>query len=56
MATLFGMALGGWRSGAIFDYAGSYRAAFANGPAWNLLNVTIATWLLLRSLTRMAFA
>ena len=48
MATLFGMALGGWMSGAIFDYAGSYRAAFANGLAWNLLNVTIATWLLLR--------
>src|ERR1700747_3528915 len=31
MATLFGMALGGWMSGAIFDYAGSYHAAFANG-------------------------
>jgi MFS family permease len=56
MATLFGMALGGWMSGAIFDYAGSYRAAFANGLAWNLLNVTIATWLLLRSRTRMVFA
>ena len=52
MATLFGMALGGWMSGAIFDYAGSYRAAFANGLAWNLLNVTIATWLLLRSRTQ----
>jgi MFS family permease len=49
MATLFGMALGGWMSGAIFDYTGSYRAAFGNGIAWNLLNVTIATWLLLRS-------
>jgi len=56
MATLFGMALGGWMSGAIFDYTGSYRAAFANGLAWNLLNVTIATWLLLRNRTRMAFA
>jgi len=56
MATLFGMALGGWMSGAIFDYAGSYRAAFANGLAWNLLNVTIATWLLLRSRARMACA
>ncbi|HKC33684.1 MAG TPA: MFS transporter, partial [Xanthobacteraceae bacterium] len=38
------------------DYTGSYRAAFANGLAWNLLNVTIATWLLLRNRTRMAFA
>jgi cyanate permease len=34
------MALGGWMSGAIFDLTGSYRAAFANGIAWNLLNVT----------------
>ena len=56
MATLFGMALGGWMSGAIFDFAGSYRAAFANGLAWNLLNVTIATWLLLRTARKMAFA
>ena len=56
MATLFGMALGGWMSGAIFDYAGSYRAAFANGLAWNLLNVTIATWLLWRGGRKMAFA
>jgi len=56
MATLFGMALGGWMSGAIFDYAGSYRAAFANGLAWNLLNVTIASWLLWRSMRNAAFA
>jgi MFS family permease len=48
MATLFGMALGGWMSGAIFDFTGSYRAAFANGIAWNLLNVAIVGWLLLR--------
>jgi MFS family permease len=48
MATLFGMALGGWMSGAIFDLTGSYRAAFANGIAWNLLNVSIVGWLLLR--------
>jgi MFS family permease len=48
MATLFGMALGGWMSGAIFDLTGSYRAAFANGIAFNLLNVAIVTWLLLK--------
>ena len=36
MATLFGMALGGWMSGAIFDLTGSYRAAFAQRPRWNL--------------------
>ena len=54
MATLVGMALGGWMSGAIFDFSGSYRAAFLNGLGWNLLNVTIAAWLLLRSRGRRA--
>ena len=49
MATLFGMALGGWMSGAIFDLTGSYRAAFVNGIAWNLLNVSIVVWLLYRA-------
>ena len=48
MATLFGMALGGSMSGVIFDYTGSYRAAFLNGIAWNALNVCIALWLILR--------
>jgi MFS family permease len=54
MATLFGMAIGGWGSGVIFDLTGSYRAAFANGLAWNLLNVSIAVWLLQRSSPRLA--
>jgi MFS family permease len=56
MSTLFGMALGGWMSGAIFDLTGSYRAAFANGLGWNLLNVTIAVWLLTRQGRRLAVA
>jgi MFS family permease len=47
-ATLLGMAFGGWVSGAIFDLTGSYRAAFANGLAWNLLNGAIAVFLLTR--------
>src|SRR3954468_11373743 len=47
-ATLLGMALGGWLSGAIFDLTGSYRAAFINGVGWNLLNLSIAGWLLFR--------
>ena len=38
MSTIFGMALGGWMSGAIFDMTGSYWQAFANGLLWNLLN------------------
>jgi MFS family permease len=46
MATIVGMALGGWLSGAIFDLTGSYHAAFLNGIAWNLLNLGIVLWLL----------
>ncbi len=49
MATLFGMALGGWMSGWIFDLTGSYRMAFANGVVWNLANAVIAFWLLTRA-------
>jgi MFS family permease len=49
MATLFGMALGGWMSGAIFDLTGSYRAAFINGIGFNLLNLAIVLWLLRRA-------
>jgi len=47
-ATLAGMAIGGWMSGAIFDATLSYRAAFLNGFVWNLLNMAIAAWLLWR--------
>jgi MFS family permease len=46
MCTLFGMALGGWMSGKVFDLTGSYQAAFLNGIGWNLLNLTIAVLLL----------
>jgi MFS family permease len=52
MATMVGMALGGWMSGAIFDMTGSYRAAFINGIAFNLLNLAIAFWLLRRATRR----
>ncbi len=48
MATVFGMALGGWISGAIYDLTGSYQAAFLNGILWNLLNLGIAVGLLRR--------
>jgi MFS family permease len=54
MATLSGMALGGWMSGAIFDLTGSYWAAFANGLVWNLANGVIAVFLLLRAGRRVA--
>ena len=49
MATLVGMALGGWLSGKIFDVTGSYHAAFINGIAWNALNFGIVFWLYRRS-------
>jgi len=45
MASLVGMALGGWLSGKIFDLSGSYHAAFLNGVAWNALNLMITFWL-----------
>jgi len=46
--SVVGMALGGWVAGWIFDLTASYRAAFAVGFLANLLNLAIATWLLLR--------
>ncbi len=48
MATVFGMALGGWMSGMVFDLTGSYQTAFLNGILWNLLNIAIAVGLLRR--------
>ncbi|MBX9832684.1 MAG: MFS transporter, partial [Burkholderiaceae bacterium] len=59
MATLIGMALGGWMSGWIFDVTGSYQAAFINGMGWNLLNLSIVGWLYWRvrgQATRLASA
>ena len=47
-ATLAGMAVGGWMSGAIFDLTFSYQAAFLNGFLWNLVNLAIALWLFIR--------
>jgi MFS family permease len=55
-ATVLGMALGGWLSGEIFDYTGSYRMAFLHGIAWNLLNLSIAAWLLMDRLKPRALA
>ena len=51
-STIIGMALGGWLSGWIFDATGSYMMAFANGIAWNLLNIVIMVALLRRSMRR----
>ena len=45
-ATVIGMAVGGWASGVIYDFTGSYQAAFLNGIAWNLLNIAVMVFLL----------
>jgi MFS family permease len=55
-ASVFGMSFGGWVSGVIFDATGSYAAAFANGFAWNTLNIAIMLGLLWRSRQRLAVA
>ncbi|MHC2440042.1 MFS transporter [Bradyrhizobium sp. USDA 4451] len=55
-ASVFGMSFGGWISGVIFDASGSYAAAFANGLAWNLLNVSIILLLLMRARQRLVLA
>jgi MFS family permease len=52
MATLLGMALGGWMSGVIYDLTGSYQAAFINGIGFNLLNIGIVLFLLKRARAR----
>ncbi|MHA6645894.1 MFS transporter [Mesorhizobium sp. A623] len=46
MATILGMAIGGWMSGWIYDLTGSYAAAFLNGIGWNLLNVSVMVFVL----------
>ncbi len=48
MATMIGMALGGWMSGKVFDLTESYHAAFVNGVLWNALNLSIVLFLLWR--------
>ena len=54
MATLFGMALGGWMSGKVFDLTGSYQAAFVNGIGWNLVNLGIVLLLVVLARRRAA--
>ena len=46
--TISGMALGGWMGGALFDWSGSYHAAFLNGVAWNIVNGVLIWALLIR--------
>jgi MFS family permease len=55
-ATVVGMSFGGWISGVIFDATGSYTAAFANGVAWNAVNIAIVLGLLVLARRRPAVA
>ncbi|MGB8621949.1 MAG: MFS transporter [Paracoccaceae bacterium] len=52
MATITGMALGGWLSGWIHDATGSYQLAFVNGIGWNLMNIMVITFILTRGRRR----
>lgn len=56
MATIIGMALGGWMSGWIYDVTGSYQMAFINGIVWNALNIAIMTAIFVKSRDRTQFA
>jgi MFS family permease len=56
MATIIGMAIGGWMSGWIYDLTGSYHMAFINGIAWNFLNIGIILLILTRSRRAMRLA
>ena len=44
-ATLLGIAQGGWISGQMFDLTTSGRAAYVNSVLWNLMNLSIVSWL-----------
>ena len=46
MATVIGMAFGGWISGVIFDATNSYQLAILNGIIWNFINILIVGSLL----------
>lgn len=50
MATILGMALGGWLSGWIHDVTGSYQLAFVNGIVWNAINLAIVLLILTRTI------
>jgi len=43
-----GMAFGGWFAGALYDHFGFYAPAFASGVLFNLLNLALVGFLVLR--------
>jgi MFS family permease len=48
-ATLLGMAFGGWSAGLIYDWTGSYDTALLHGVGWNLLNIALIGFLIVRA-------
>lgn len=54
MATIMGMAMGGWTTGVIYDWTGSYATAFLNGIAWNLVNIAAMCFILFKDRGRQA--
>ena len=47
---LFGMGIGGWAAGWIYDLSASYRYAFLLGMVANVINISIVLWLIARSM------
>jgi MFS family permease len=47
-----GMAFGSWFAGALYDHFGYYAPAFATGAAFNVANLTIIGFLLMRQTLR----
>ncbi len=52
-AGFLGMAAGGWGAGAMYDSFGFYLPAFAVGIGFNLLNLIVLLWLVVRQRTWM---
>jgi MFS family permease len=52
----FGMAMGGWLAGVLYDYFGFYAPAFAAGLGVNLINLLVISTLALRKRHAAAFA
>ncbi len=43
-----GMAFGGWWAGALYDHFGFYGPAFVSGVLFNLANIAVVGFLVLR--------
>ncbi len=48
LTAMSGMAFGGWLGGALYDYFGFYAPAFAAGALFNLANLLVIGFLLMR--------